>query len=229
MIPNIHQCEFCSATFVNEKNLEKHSCKFMKRYEHVTKKKKGISAYNFYIKWLKTSGKSVKYIDKHSFIHSTQYNHFVSFVDFLAEKGIPDANLYIAFMISKDLLPQHWKRDDALEEFLEYYDCDISPKKHIEKSVDTIMRVAEALECEPSEIFEHLDNNTVLILVQARKISPWLLLNSTKFKQYLRERASAKERNYIQKHINPAKWKEILKKNEHLLPDIRLILKELEL
>lgn len=201
----------------------------MKRHNFVTKKRKGISAYKYYIKWLKSSGKSVKYIDKHSFIHSTQYNHFVSFVDFIAEKGIPDPNLYIAFMISKDLPPQHWKRDDALEEFLEFYDCDISPKKHITKSVDTILRLADALECNPSNIFEYLDNNTVLVLVQSRKISPWLLLNSTRFKDYLRNNASAKERNYIQKHINPAKWKKILEKNSELLPDIRLILKELDL
>lgn len=229
MIPNIHQCEFCSSTFVNEKNLEKHSCKYKERYEYITKKKKGVVMYRNYLFWLRKSGKSVKYVDEHTFIHSTQYNYFQRFSTFVSEKGIPDINLYIETMIKKELVPQHWTRDDVLEYFLEYYDCEISPKIHISKSVDTILRLAEALECETSEIFEELDNKTMLILLQSRKLSPWLLLNSNKFKQYLIKRASAKERDYIQKHINPAKWKKILNSNSKLLKEIRVIIQEFDL
>lgn len=226
MLPNIHQCEFCSATFVNEKNLNKHECKFMKRYKTVTKTKRGVSAYNLYCYWLKSSGKSTKYVDRHTFIHSTQYNHFTRFVEFVAEKGIPDTRLYVRIMSKKDLMPQHWTRDDVLEYFLERYDCDINPKKHISKSVETILRLAEALECDTSEIFANLDNQTILILVQSRKLSPWLLLNSKKFREYLATDASAKERDYIQRHINPAKWKKIIKDHSKLIPDIKLILQE---
>lgn len=226
MIPNLHQCDYCSATFVNEKNLLKHSCKYKERFEYITKKKKGVAMYSKYLYWLKKSGKSIKYVDEHTFIHSTQYNYFDRFLTFCSEKGIPDINLYIERMIKKDIIPQHWTRDDVLEHFLEYYDCDISPKIHISKSVDTILRLSDALECETSDIFNELDNKTILILLQSRKLSPWLLLNSAKFKEYLVKSASAKERDYIQRHINPAKWKKILDKNSKLLSDIRVILKE---
>lgn len=226
MIPNIHQCEFCHATFVNEKNLEKHSCKFKKRYEFITRKTRGLSMYQLYLTWLKKAGRSIKYVDEHTFIHSTQYNHFYRFSEFAAEMGIPDIMVYIEVMLKKGLQPQHWCRDDVLQYFLEYYDCEINPKKHISKSVDTIMRIAEALECDHSEIFQHLDNNTILVLIKSRKLSPWLLLNSKKFREYLRNNASAKERDYIQKYINPAKWKEILARDPNMLKDIRLILTE---
>lgn len=226
MIPNIHQCEFCSATFVKKESLEKHECKFMQRYNNVTKTKRGIAMYQMYLHWLKKSGKSVKYVDAHTFIHSTQYNHFQRFIKFAAEKGLPDSYLYAEMMGKKGILPQHWRRDDVLEYFLERYDCDVSPKKHIAKSVETILRLSDALECDTSDIFQQLDNHTILVLLQSRKLSPWLLLNSTKFKEYLVSSASAAERDYIQRYINPQKWKKILNENKKLISDIKLILEE---
>lgn len=229
MIHNLHQCEYCSATFVNERNLLKHSCKYKERFRYITKKKRGIAMYAKYLHWLKKSGKSTRYVDQHTFIHSTQYNHFDRFLQFASEKGIPDIDLYIEVMIKKDLPPQHWIRDDVLKFFLDYYDHEINPKVHISKSVDTLFRLSDAIGCETGDIFNELDNKTILILLQSRKLSPWLLLNSDKFREYLRYRASAKERDYIQQYINPLKWKKIMKKNTKLLKDIQLILKEFEL
>ena len=104
MIPNLHQCEYCSSTFVSEKNLKKHSCKFKERYDFITRKSRGISMYKKYLYWLKQSGKSVKYVDEHTFIHSTQYNYVERFISFVAEKGIPDSNMYIEIMITNIII-----------------------------------------------------------------------------------------------------------------------------
>lgn len=229
MIPNLFQCKYCSATFVNEKNLKRHSCKYKKRYEHITKTSRGNTAYKKYLFWLKKCGRSVKYVDEHTFIHSTHYNYFIRFMQFSREKGIPNINLYITIMAQKGIIPQHWTQDMVLEFFLETYDWDISPKKHIATSVDTILRLSEALECEPNEIFEKLDSSSMLRLIQSRKISPWLLLNSKTFKKYLATSASAKERDYINRFINPEKWKGIIDKNTKLIKDIKMILDEFDL
>jgi pyrroloquinoline quinone (PQQ) biosynthesis protein C len=227
MIPTFYECEFCSSSFVNEKNLKKHRCKFMDRYEHVTQTKKGISAYNLYLKWLKAKGRSVKYIDEKTFIHSTQYNHFIKFIDFYRKHSIPDLNSFIKIMIKEDIYPQNWFKDKVLEFFLEKYDTDISPKKHISKTVETILRLCDGLECKPKELFIILSSSELFLLIKSRKLSPWLLLNSKEFKKFLIQRASANDRDYIQKYINPKKWKDIMKEHPIERKYIKIILEEL--
>jgi len=229
MIPNIFQCDFCSTTFVTERGHEKHDCKYKQRYEHVTKKPTGISAYRYYLTWLKVSGKSTKYIDEHTFIHSTQYNHLVNFVAMCKERGVPDRDEFIKIMIKKNISPQNWCGDSVFKLFLEEYDTKVDPIKHIDKTVDTILRLSDALECDPEEIFYLLDNDTMLTLIKTRKLSPWLLLNSNKFKEYLITKASAKEREYIQKYINPKKWKGILENNTKITQTVKVIVEEFDL
>lgn len=229
MIPNIFQCDYCSATFVTEKGYKSHTCKYKKRYECVTETGSGLSAYKYYLKWLKSSGKSVKYIDEHTFIHSTQYNHFINFISMAKEQGIPDRNIFVRIMAKQGIMPQHWCKDYVISFFLEQYDTTINPIKHIDKSIETILELSRGLECEPRELFKILDNDVMLILIKSRKLSPWLLLNSNEFRNYLINRASAKEREYIQKYINPKKWKKILDKNKRVKNNVKYILKELNL
>lgn len=226
MIPNIYQCEFCSSTFVTEKGYKAHNCKYMKRYEYVTKRPKGVSSYNYYLKWLRESCKSTKYVDQHTFIHSTQYNHFQNFLSMCKEQGIPDRDVFIKIMCKKKISPQHWCREEVIQYFLETYDTDIDPIKHLDKTVDTVLRLTEALECPTSELFNNLDNDIMLTLIKTRKLSPWVLLNSKKFKEYLLKRASAKEREYIQKYINPAKWNKIISNNPKMKKMITVIIEE---
>lgn len=223
---NILQCDYCSSTFATEKGYKKHNCKFKKRYTSVTESTKGVMAYQYYLKWLRSSGKSTKYVDEHTFIHSTQYNHFRKFMDMCKERGVPDRDIFIKIMAKKNISPQHWNRDDVFAFFLEEYDTKVDPIKHIDKSVDTILKLSDAIECDPEDIFDHLDNETMLVLIKSRKISPWLLLNSKKFKQYMIKKASAREREYIQKYINPKKWKKILNSNSKLTNAAKLIVEE---
>lgn len=226
MLPNYHECEFCSASFVKEANLRKHNCKYKKRFMFVRSTKKGMAAYNYYKKWLTVQGRTIKYVDEHTFIHSTQYNHFMKFIDFAKEQSLPDITEYIKIMTKKKISPQNWCYDGCMDIFFDEYDFNTDPVKHISKSVDTIIRISDALECKPSEIFAELDVKDITLLVKTRKISPWLLLNSRVFKQYLITRATAKDREYIQKFVNPKKWKEIINKNPKIKKTVERIIEE---
>lgn len=230
MIPKFHQCEFCSKTFANEKNLAKHRCEFMERYEYITEKGSGIVLYKLYKFWLTDKKRSVKYVDQHTFIHSTHYKPFVRFMEFAKKNSLPDKELYISYCNKREISPKSWTDDGLYEEFIAWYD-EIHPfKKQLETSFKTIFQICEWLDLdEPAQIFDELDSKTILELLRRRKISPWLFFNSEVFLDYLKTSASAGERDHIQKVTNPKRWREIFKANPEKRKNAINLIKEIGL
>ena len=231
MIPVYHQCDFCPKTFVNKENLKKHQakCEFTLRHAFITESGSGINMYHLYLYWLKSNGKSVKYVDRHTFIHSVHYKAFERFIEFAKKKSIPDKKTYIKICNGFKLAPRDWSLEKTYETFLEVYDEYIPINKQIERSVDTIYTLSDALEVEPENIFEELDPSDVSKLIKSRKISPWFFLNSEKFKEFLINRASAKDREHIQKSTNPEKWKEIFTGKDKKRKSVCNIIKQMGL
>lgn|SRR5690625_4016333 len=213
---NIYQCKYCSITFATEDGYDKHVCRYMERYVYVKTTPTGISAYNYYLTWLRLKGRSVRYIDEHTFIHSTQYNHFINFINMCNERGVPTKESYIRVMMDIGILPQFWTRDEVYSAFLEEYDVHIDPVKQIDISHSTILQLSEAMECETSEFFDNIDVDIFFTLLKTRKISPWLLLLSNKFRIFLFGRATSTERSYVQKYINPKKWEKIFTEHSNV-------------
>lgn len=231
MIPVYHQCDFCPKTFVNKENLRKHEekCEFKLRHDFITNHGAGINMYKLYLYWLRSNGKSIKYVDRQTFIHSIHYKAFKRFIKFAKKKSIPDKKTYIKICNGFNLSPRDWTLEKTYEIFLEVFDELIPVNKQIEKSVDTIYTLADALEIEPENIFEELDASDISRLIRARKISPWFFLNSAKFKKFLCNRASAKDREHIQKSTNTQRWKEIFSKNPKKRNNVRSIIKQMGL
>lgn len=213
MIPKFHQCDFCSKTFANEKNLKRHRCEFMKRYEHISTTGSGMLAYKLYLFWLKDNKRSTKYVDKHTFIHSTHYKPIIAFIQFSKKNSLPDRKIYIKYCNSRKISPKSWTDTQLYEEFIAYYD-ELHPyNKQLEISFKTIFQICEWLEIDDiSTIFDEIDSKTILELLRRRKISPWLFFNSEVFLDYLETRATAEERDHIQKVTNPKRWREIFEK-----------------
>lgn len=229
MIPIYYQCDFCNKTFVNEKNLKKHSCDFKERYEYITKKPTGQSIYNLYIFWLRSNGKSTKYVDEHTFIHSIHFKPFKRFMNFCKKKSIPNKKTYIKICNSYKLAPKDWTREQTYETFLEIYDELIPINKQIDISLDTLYQLAEGLDIEICEVFNEIDPSDVAKLIKSRKISPWLFLNSEKFKEFLINNANSETRDHIQKSTNPSKWGEIFERNSKKRETIYKLIKQLGL
>lgn len=231
MIPVYHQCDFCPKTFVTEENLKNHEkkCEFKLRHDFITESGSGINMYNLYLYWLKDQGKSVKYVDRHTFIHSTHYKAFERFIDFAKKKSIPDKKIYIKICNGFNLAPRDWILEKTYERFIDVYDEFIPVNKQIERSVDTIYTLADGLGIEPENIFDELDAVDVSRLIRSRKISPWFFLNSKKFKSFLINRASAKDREHIQKSTNPEKWKEIFANKAKKRKNVCNIIKQMGL
>jgi len=229
MIPIYYQCDFCDKTFVNEKNLKKHNCDFKDRYEFIVNTPVGQSMYSLYIFWLRSNAKNTKYVDKHTFIHSIHYKPFKRFMDFCKKKSIPNKKTYIKICNSYNLSPKDWSNESTYETFLEIYDELIPVNKQIDISLETLYQLSDALEIEINNVFTELDPRDVAKLIKSRKISPWLFLNSKKFKEFLINYASADIRNHIQKSTNTERWKEIFNKNSKKRNTVRKIIKQLGL
>jgi len=229
MIPLYHQCDFCNKTFVNENNLKKHNCDFKERYEFITNTASGQSMYELYLYWLRSNGKSVKYVDEHTFIHSIHFKPFKRFINFCKKKSIPDKKIYIKVCNGYNLSPKDWSTEKMYETFLDIYDELIPIHQQVDTSLATLYQLSEGLEVKISQIFQELDPMDVAKLIKRRKISPWLFLNSGKFKEFLIDHANSETRNHIQKTTNPAKWKEIFNKNPSKRKEIHNIIKEIGL
>ena len=67
------------------------------------------------------------------------------------------------------------------------------PVKQAEITINTLFDLSHERECEVADIFDVLTPNEVIQLLRQRRLSPWILLNSTKFKQFFVNRVSSEE------------------------------------
>jgi hypothetical protein len=232
MIPIYNQCDYCSKTYVNEKNLKKHleeSCEFKKRFDNITKTPTGMGMYKLYLYWLTSNGRSVKYVDECTFIHSIHYKAFQRFIQFAKKHSLPSKRVYIKICNQFKLAPRDWSNMATYQKFIEIYDEYIPINKQFEISVETIFSLSEALDIDPPSIFEELDPEDVSKLIKSRKLSPWFFLNSEKFKKYLINRASASDREHIQKYTNPQKWNKIFSERPKKRESVRKMIRHLGL
>lgn len=150
------------------------------------------------------------------------------FAAFSKQVRIPDPDLYITQMVNLDMQPMLWTDDRVYTAFLEYMDRKVPAGKNAQITIDTLFDFASALGCEIEDIFDHIDPNEVIQLMRQRKLSPWLLLNSDKFKQFYLK-LSKGERIVLETIIRPKYWGEKLKTNPEIVEQMKRFVKELNL
>lgn len=129
----------------------------------------------------------------------------VKFADF-AKKTKLNVDVYLAMVVKHQLTPEHWLRDDVYAKYLEYIDKTMSGTEQMSLSVDYLLKLSEALDCDTSEVFTHLEPTEVMQLVRDRKLSPWLLLHSKQFKFWLIKQENDTQLR-LQDLIRPVYWK----------------------
>ena len=200
----LYQCDYCHQRFKSEKRFMKHHCKEMKREEDF-RSLEGQAAHLFYKAWMKhkhnTSATSAD-----AFKHSQYFSAFLKFVEFVKRTHLPDNNAYIELMVRQKIEPPLWTSDIAYAKYLEHITRVLPTEKLIEITVKTLFDVADAGEVEVAEIFTILTPNDVIQLLQQRRISPWILLNSKKFMIFFRDNTSSEERVIMESLINPDYW-----------------------
>ena len=221
-----YECHFCGQKFKLEARFMKHKCKEMKRDEEL-RTVVGQAAWLYYQEWMKTGRKLVP--NPKSFLGSRYYNAFMRFARHVRKVHLPDVHGFIKFMREHNMEPYMWTSDQVYPKYLEYLDRRSPPTKRANTTIDTFLAIAEKSERDVSEIFDIIDADDVITLLRRRSISPWILLNSDKFKEFYATKTNGEERIIIESLIRPDFWVEKFAKNPKMVETMKVIVEELNL
>lgn len=216
----LFKCHHCGKTFRREHYFINHKCRNMKRMEEM-RSMLGQRAWMFYKDWLLLQKKRVP--DDRAFICSSFYNSFIAFAEFVKKTQLPFPDEFIKFAISKNYPPTFWTYNDVFLEYQEYLNTQIPVEKYIEKTFETIFELAEIFDCQPCDIFNYLEAEELLILIRQRKLSPLVLLVSTKFFDYIEKVQDNHPELYTKISTNTRYnyWRKRLKNNPNHLKTVK--------
>lgn len=196
------RCEYCGRPYEKEVYFLKHSCEPMERAQ-IFDTPIGQSAFMIYQQWWRLRKRIPPGSDK--FKESTQFRALVDFAKFTKRTKL-NLEVYLTIVINHDLSPEHWMRDDVYVKYLEYIDKTMSADEQIKFCVDYIMKLCDAVECDTSELFHNLEAMEVMQLIRDRKLSPWILMHSDGFRQWLL-RQDSEVQSRMMDLIRPVYWK----------------------
>ena len=221
-----YECRFCHQRFIHESRFIAHHCKQMKRDE-TFRTTEGQAAWLYYQSWMKAYRRIVP--NSKAFLQSKFFSAFVRFARFVKKTHIPDIDIFIHMMKEHDISPMLWTNDQVYTLYIEHLDYKISPSKHAEITVNTLLKIADAAECDVGNVFNILHPNELIQLVRERRLSPWLLLHSDKFKEFFANSTSIEERIVLETIVRPSFWKKRFLDNPNDVKRMRIYLKELNL
>lgn len=221
-----YECRFCGTKFQTESRFLKHRCKQMIRDEEF-RTPVGQSAWLYYQNWMKAYRRQIPKAS--AFLHSKFYNSFVRFAKFVKQVNLPDIDLFIWLMKEKDISPTLWVNDQVYSIYLEFIDHKGDPLKQTQITINTIFDIADAAECEPSEVFGILTPAEVIHFLRTRRMSPWVLLHSDRFMDFFVHQVSPEERIIMGTIIRPEFWSEKFANNPEAVNAIKKYISELNL
>ena len=219
------ECDYCHKTYVREDAYMNHKCKQMIRAEEI-QTPLGQAAYSYYCEWMKLNKRRAPQIDV--FTTSRFYTYFVNFAHYVKHVKIPDTTAFITLMVNRDLSPSLWRHDNVYVMYIEYIDRNVKPLTQAKNTIETIFKVADAAECDPSDIFNQLETNEVIQLIRERRLSPWILMFSGKFK-LLVANGTQEQREIFEALIRPMYWKLKFDKHPEAVKYMKRYVKELDL
>lgn len=222
----IFECKYCDTKFVVEKKFISHNCE-PKRRSEVMETNTGRTAFRYYTEWRKANNHKAPVLE--TFISSRFFTSFEKFVEYSRIMNIPEPLEYIKFMSKKGLLPIHWSSDDTYVEYIEYFDLSRTPRQQVDTSIETLTTLARMMDCEISEVLNHIRPGQMIKLLQARKLSPWILLFSGKFHTFLSTKVNAEQSIFLETFINSTIWQKKFKNNPALVEEIKQNVKNLKL
>jgi hypothetical protein len=92
----------------------------------------------------------------------------------------------------------------------------------------TLSKIADDLDCDISEVFNVAHPADILERIRSRKLSPWILLRSVKFRAML-ERISDEERKLFEQLIRPSYWSAKFQLNPNVVKKMSAYVKEMNL
>lgn len=219
----MYECSYCHKPFSTEARFMSHKCKTMERMETM-QTIVGQIAYAQYCMWMRMYKRSEPPVE--TFMISKYYGAFINFAEYSKKMKLPDIEIFIKMMIEQDFSPHLWTNDKVYALYLEYIDRRTTPFKQASITINTLLFLADAAEVDVSEIFTLLNFNEVLQLIRERKLSPWILLTSVKFKQLIMN-SSPEQQQLFKELIRPMYWKIKFDNNPNVVSSMKQMVKEM--
>lgn len=219
-------CSFCSKKFVRESAYLKHKCKYMVRYE-LFNTVIGHLAYMTFNQWRKISNLPPTDVEK--FVNSKYFPSFERFAKFCKHQSIPDKIGYIELMVEKKLPPFMWTDVDVYDFYLENFDKNYTIEKKVDITSETIKNICSKIECDTKDFFDYVEPINLLKMITSRKLSPWVLLLSQKFLDFMKYKADKETKLLFNTFIDTLKWKKLFSQNPEKIVYIKSVIKELKL
>jgi hypothetical protein len=215
----IFTCKHCKKKFNNERIFMRHECTPMIRGREI-QTPVGQSAYGLYKVWLEKQRRAAPSVE--TFLSSAYFTSFMKFSAWVRETGIPDPIKYVELMVGAKIAPALWRRNEAYQIYLEHFDKKTDPIVQATTTIETILTLAEQLECQPGEVFSKFQVGDILELIQQRRLSPWLLFCSMSFKQWYQGLHDA-DRSALMKHIGIDYWANRMESKPQAVKELREI------
>ena len=113
--------------------------------------------------------------------------------------------------------------------YIEFLDKKADPYKAADRTINCLFKLADEFNCDVQDIFEHLNANDVIQLLHRRQLSPWILIHSPKFKQFLINKTTKDQRIVMQTIIRPDYWAEKKSKLPEVVIQMKRYVSELDL
>lgn len=210
-------CKHCKKKFANERVFMRHECTQMVRGREI-QTVIGQSAYGLYKIWMEKQRRAAPPIE--TFLSSAYYTSFISFATWVRETGVSDSEKYVELMVTSKIAPALWRRNEAYQIYLEYYDKRASPIQQATMTVETLIALSEGLECELGEVFSKFEVGEILELIQQRRLSPWLLFCSKSFKNWYHTLHDS-QRSALMKSIGIDYWSNKLENNPNVVIELK--------
>lgn len=219
-------CRYCHKVFVLEHRYLQHQCKQMKREEEL-KTPIGQAAWHYYQLWMRQLKRMPP--PAASFLASKYFRTFINFTKFTKQVDLPKPDKFIWLMVHKQFQPTMWCTDDAYTLYLEFLDRKTSPLDQAKLSIETLLTLSERLDIDVSDVFSHLKPHDIIHALRTRRLSPWLLLFSKKFKKLFNEDASTEQKIIIESIIRPEYWGDKMADHADAVTTIKMLIGELDI
>lgn len=223
MATHTYVCRSCHKNFVRERAYMDHECTRMKK-EKELKSVNGQTAWYYYQKWMMEKKRMPPSAE--AFMDSKLFRTFMNFTAFVKKTNLPLPNKFIWFMVKKEYPPTMWMTDEVYSQYLSFIDLKMPPVEQAKSSINTILDYADALDIDPSEVFNNLNPNELIHLVRIRKLSPWLLIFSGQFKKLFAS-FNEEQQSILETLIKPETWDDKMSKNKVEIETIKKYVMEL--
>lgn len=212
-------CKHCKRKFISERAYMKHECTQMLRSKEI-QTVIGQSAYGLYKVWMEKQRRAAPPIE--TFLASAYYSSFIKFSTWVRDTGVPDSQKYVELMVNSKIAPALWRRNEAYQIYLEHLDKKTDPITQATTTIETILDLAEGLECQPGEVFSKFQVGDILDLIQQRRLSPWLLFCSRSFKDWYQSLHSV-DRGSLMKSIGIDFWATKMESKPKVVEELKAI------